>query len=119
MNSTPSRASPTVSRTRMAVWPRIAGDEGGAIGLDQVTALEIAEAVQDFPHQAGDGGFPGAGIAEEDAVQGRRLRLVSDPGALAFGCQHVDELAHFGLDEARPIMPSSSARARSSERGCG
>ena len=51
----------------------VAGHQGGAVGLDQVVALEVAQAVQDLAHEAGDGGLAGAGVAEEHAMQGRRL----------------------------------------------
>jgi hypothetical protein len=65
----------------------IAGDQGGAVGLDHVAAAEVAEAVEDFAHQPGDRGLAGAGIAEKEAMPGGRGGLVAEASALALGLQ--------------------------------
>ena len=46
-------------------------------------------------------------------MQSWRLRLMAEEDALALRGEHVDHLAN---TEAKPVMPSSSARAQSSER---
>ena len=80
----------------------IAGDQGGAVGLDQVAALEIAQPVQDLAHETGDRGLAGARVAEEDAMQRRRLGPVAEAGALALGGEHIDPCPDLSLDGGEP-----------------
>ena len=98
MNSTPSSAAATVSRTWMAVWPTQPATSVLAVGLDHVATPEIAKAVQDIAHQPGDRGLAGAGIAEEHAVQGRHVSPVAQFRALALGLENIHQFADLVLD---------------------
>jgi hypothetical protein len=48
--------------------PDVAGDEAGAVGLDEVAAPERAERAVDLREQARYGRLAGAGVAVEDEV---------------------------------------------------
>src|SRR5208283_2513205 len=96
----------------------------GTVGFDEVAAPEIAEAVQDLAHQPGDGRLAGAGIAEEEAVQGRRLAFVAEAGALALGGQHIDQPSDLRLDRGEAdhgveLRERLIERARPTDNGRG
>src|SRR5208282_6868142 len=50
-----------------------AGDEQGAVDLDDMAGAQKAEADENLAHETGGGGLAGSGIAEEDEMEARRF----------------------------------------------
>ena len=88
--------------------PHVLADEVLARGLDQVPALEVAEAVQDLRHSLRHGGLSGARVPREAHVKRRRAGLDAElaPGAVHHqqGGELADVVSRFTPDPSAFMM---------------
>ena len=75
----------------------VAGDQPGAVGLDQVAAAQHAERAVDLRDEARHRGLPRAGVAVKDQVARGRERLQALLLPKLLHLEEVDELAHVRL----------------------
>ena len=75
----------------------VAGDQLGAVDLDQLALREQPERAVDAGDQPGDGGLAGAGVAVEDQVPGDRRRGQAGVAAQPLDPQHRGLAVDLGL----------------------
>ena len=97
-------------RRRLA---QVAGDQLGAVDLDELALGQQPEGVVDAADQPGDRRLAGARVAREDEVSGDRGTLQPGLATQLLHAQYGDLPVDLPLDPPSPIRASSSARSSS------